>query len=110
LILIDYFLQLNIHRFKVLARFGLMHVFATNICVWIRTLVIESLKEVTNYYLDRVNEKEKSPWAEDLRQHTLLHAGQIMGVEYGPGKLSYLNKYLKTLKKLYFSTSRCRVD
>ncbi|KAK7871317.1 hypothetical protein R5R35_007585 [Gryllus longicercus] len=39
--------RLNIHRFKVLARFGLMHVVATNLCVWIRTLVLESLKEIT---------------------------------------------------------------
>lgn len=42
--------QLNIHRFKVIARFGLMHVVATNVCVWIRTLVIEYLKEITIYH------------------------------------------------------------
>lgn len=42
--------QLNIHRFKVIARFGLMHVVATNLCVWIRTLVLESLKEITQYH------------------------------------------------------------
>ena len=83
---------MNIHRFKVLARFGLMHVFATNICVWIRTLVLESLKEVTSYYLDRVHVPEKSPMAEDLRQHTLLHAGQTMGVEFGPGKKNENNE------------------
>jgi hypothetical protein len=41
-------LQLNIHRFKVLARFGLMHIVATNLCVWIRTLVLESIKEINN--------------------------------------------------------------
>ncbi|XP_063223412.1 proton channel OtopLc isoform X8 [Bacillus rossius redtenbacheri] len=41
--------RLNIHRFKVLARFGLMHIVATNLCVWIRTLVLESLKEVMSY-------------------------------------------------------------
>lgn len=46
-----FFLQLNIHRFKVIARFGLMHVVATNICVWIRTLVLESLKEITDYHV-----------------------------------------------------------
>lgn len=45
-----YRFQLNIHRFKVIARFGLMHVVATNICVWVRTLVLEYLKEITNYY------------------------------------------------------------
>ncbi|KAK9675015.1 Otopetrin, partial [Popillia japonica] len=42
--------RLNIHRFKVIARFGLMHVVATNICVWFRTLVIEYLKEITVYH------------------------------------------------------------
>ncbi|XP_022185933.1 proton channel OtopLc isoform X2 [Nilaparvata lugens] len=41
--------RLNIHRFKVIARFGLMHIVATNLCVWIRTLVLESLKEITGY-------------------------------------------------------------
>ncbi|KDR13181.1 Otopetrin-3 [Zootermopsis nevadensis] len=40
--------RLNIHRFKILARFGLMHIVATNLCVWIRTLVLESIKEITN--------------------------------------------------------------
>lgn len=27
-----------------------MHVVATNICVWIRTLVLEYLKEITAYH------------------------------------------------------------
>lgn len=45
--------QLNIHRFKVLARFGLMHIVATNVCVWIRTLVLEALKEITTYHYNR---------------------------------------------------------
>lgn len=45
-----FFSQLNIHRFKVIARFGLMHVVATNLCVWIRTLILESLKEITQYH------------------------------------------------------------
>lgn len=47
--------QLNIHRFKVIARFGLMHVVATNICVWIRTLVLEYLKEITVHYKEQFN-------------------------------------------------------
>lgn len=46
-------MQLNIHRFKVLARFGLMHIAATNICVWIRTLVLEALKEITLYHRNK---------------------------------------------------------
>ena len=60
------FLQLNIHRFKVVARFGLMHVVATNICVWIRTLVLEYIKEITIYHRELLNvtrPTEISPFA-----------------------------------------------
>ncbi len=46
-------LQLNIHKFKCLARFGLMHIIATNLCVWIRTVVKECTKEITKYRVDR---------------------------------------------------------
>ncbi|XP_028967086.1 proton channel OtopLc [Galendromus occidentalis] len=38
--------RLNIQKFKVVARFGLMHIVATNICVWARTLGKETLQEV----------------------------------------------------------------
>jgi hypothetical protein len=35
-----------------------MHVVATNICVWIRTLVLESLKEITAYHTKRGDHPE----------------------------------------------------
>ncbi|EDS26709.1 otopetrin [Culex quinquefasciatus] len=77
--------RLNIHRFKVLARFGLMHIVATNVCVWIRTLVLESLKEITAHHQNRVtSEPEDNPILENLRQHTLRNAGMVMGTELGP--------------------------
>ncbi|XP_049537559.1 proton channel OtopLc isoform X2 [Anopheles darlingi] len=76
--------RLNIHRFKVLARFGLMHIVATNICVWIRTLVLESLKEITAYHRRRGPEPEDSAILENIRQHTLRNAGMVMGTELGP--------------------------
>uniref|UniRef100_A0A6E8UYV6 Otopetrin n=1 Tax=Anopheles coluzzii TaxID=1518534 RepID=A0A6E8UYV6_ANOCL len=77
--------RLNIHRFKVLARFGLMHIVATNICVWIRTLVLESLKEITAYHQRRGPEPEDSVILENIRQHTLRNAGMVMGMELAPG-------------------------
>lgn len=70
-----------------------MHVMATNICVWIRTLVLESLKEVTAHYIARGNLPEKSPIAEDLRQHTLIHAGMTMGTELGPGNALTIERH-----------------
>lgn len=45
--------RLNIHKFKVLARFGLMHIVATNICVWIRTVGKETLQEIVKHHLSK---------------------------------------------------------
>lgn len=77
-------LQLNIHRFKVLARFGLMHICATNICVWIRTLVLESLKELTLYYQSRQSTLDDGLLSDSLRTHSLKHAGTVLGTHSGP--------------------------
>lgn len=80
----NYISQLNIHRFKVLARFGLMHICATNICVWIRTLVLESLKEITIYHQGRAPNPEDNAILQNIRQHSLRHAGTVMGTHNGP--------------------------
>ncbi|XP_074101523.1 proton channel otopetrin-like a isoform X3 [Cotesia typhae] len=71
--------RLNIHRFKVIARFGLMHVVATNLCVWVKTLVFESLKEITQNNLRY--SKPDLGIIESIRQHSLAHAGLILGNE-----------------------------
>ena len=47
------FFQLNIHKFKCVARFGLMHVVVSNICVWMRTLVKECTKEIAQFQVRR---------------------------------------------------------
>ena len=46
-------LQLNTHQFKCFARFGLMHIVATNICVWIRTVFKEGIKDIAAYRVAR---------------------------------------------------------
>ncbi|XP_055910098.1 proton channel OtopLc isoform X4 [Eupeodes corollae] len=76
--------RLNIHRFKVIARFGLMHVVATNICVWIRTMVKESLHEITIYHQRRGLTPEDSIILESIRRHTLRHAGTVLRTHIGP--------------------------
>ncbi|XP_017064756.1 proton channel OtopLc isoform X9 [Drosophila eugracilis] len=76
--------RLNIHRFKVIARFGLMHVVATNICVWIRTLVKESLLEITIYHQKTEPEAGASSIAHSIRQHALRHAGTVLKTHAGP--------------------------
>lgn len=80
---------------------------ATNICVWIRTLVLESLKEVTAHYIARGNEPEKSPIAEDLRQYTLIHAGMTMGTELRPGEKLLAFIMFKANKLFSFRLTRC---
>ncbi|KAM3968231.1 LOW QUALITY PROTEIN: uncharacterized protein ACR2FA_006922 [Aphomia sociella] len=72
--------RLNIHRFKVIARFGLMHVVATNICVWIRTLVLESLKEITDYHVKNpLGVPGEGVLGKVIRKHTLRHSGKVFG-------------------------------
>ncbi|XP_063823544.1 uncharacterized protein LOC135073331 isoform X2 [Ostrinia nubilalis] len=73
--------RLNIHRFKVIARFGLMHVVATNICVWIRTLVLESLKEITDYHVKNpLGVPGEGVLGKVIRKHTLRHSGKVYGI------------------------------
>lgn len=67
-----------------MARFGLMHICATNICVWIRTLVLESLKELTLYYQTRQSNNDEGILHDSIRQHTLKHSGVILGTHSGP--------------------------
>ncbi|XP_017884238.1 proton channel OtopLc isoform X2 [Ceratina calcarata] len=69
--------RLNIHRFKVIARFGLMHVVATNLCVWIRTLVLESIKEITKHH-QKMGQFEAGI-LESIKQHSMRNAGAILG-------------------------------
>ncbi|XP_033150215.1 proton channel OtopLc isoform X2 [Drosophila busckii] len=76
--------RLNIHRFKVIARFGLMHVVATNICVWIRTLVKESLLEITIHHQKLESDPGASSIAHSIRQHALRHAGTVLRTHAGP--------------------------
>ncbi|KAK5643132.1 hypothetical protein RI129_006977 [Pyrocoelia pectoralis] len=72
--------RLNIHRFKVIARFGLMHVVATNICVWIRTVVIEYLKEITIHYKNmNVTGIKEGILAASVRLQTIRNANGVLG-------------------------------
>ena len=40
---------MNIYKRKFVTRFGLMHMIATNVCVWIKALVMEANHEVINF-------------------------------------------------------------
>ena len=37
---------MNIYKNKFLSRFGLMHMIATNLCVWLNVLILETSHEI----------------------------------------------------------------
>lgn len=40
--------QVAINRHRVIARFGLMHMIGTNLCIWLNVLVQETKHEIIN--------------------------------------------------------------
>lgn len=41
-----------IHKYRTLARFGLTHMVATNVCIWFRTVAKETIRDVERFMLD----------------------------------------------------------
>lgn len=39
--------KMNVYRRKLITRFGLMHMIATNICIWLHVLILETYHEIT---------------------------------------------------------------
>ena len=37
---------MNIYKQRFLSRLGLMHMIATNLCVWLKVLILETLHEI----------------------------------------------------------------
>ena len=40
------FFQMNVYKNKLITRFGLMHMIATNLCVWLHVLILETHHEI----------------------------------------------------------------
>ena len=36
-----------IHKYRTFARFGLMHMIATNLCLWLRVIVHETMNDIS---------------------------------------------------------------
>ncbi|XP_033743526.1 proton channel OtopLc-like [Pecten maximus] len=77
-----YFVFLNskmcIHRYKSLARFGLMHMVATNLCVWVENIVRETLREIETY---NFRQRKEGTW---ISPHVLNNESVPM-VQNGSG-------------------------
>lgn len=59
-----YFVFLNskmcVHRYKTIARFGMMHMVATNLCVWTQNIVQETLREIRHLHQPERGSNESS--------------------------------------------------
>ncbi|XP_043200571.1 proton channel OtopLc-like isoform X2 [Amphibalanus amphitrite] len=86
--------KLNIHKLKLVARFGLMHVVATNVCVWVRTLVRESLRVFVEYAEegerhgdeDHSGEREDHEAIEDFSSFVRTYGFRFTGVASVAGR------------------------
>jgi len=62
--------RLNIQKNKIIAKFGLMHLLATNCCIWIRTLVRESVREIVE------SDEFMTSVSEQTRRHFRIHSAR----------------------------------
>lgn len=81
-----------VHKYKSLARFGLMHMSCTNVCVWLRSIVVETIQVI------KVDEREKYNSMvqayKESRDSVDKNAGEQQPIqsleEYLQGKHAYL--------------------
>lgn len=55
--------KMVIHRYRGIARFGMMHMVATNLCVWLRVIAIETMHEL--HHADHGNHHDDDPHHHD---------------------------------------------
>lgn len=66
-----------IQSYKAIARFGLMHMVGTNLSVWTRDLVKETIREIHEHTSIKENKAHAAPEAEPL-----TYTGSGNGSEY----------------------------
>lgn len=73
----DLMLQVHIDRREALIRFGLMHTIATNMSVWLRTLINEIMNEYHHqeqtYLIDQQATTESNSTSEGKFKHRLTY-------------------------------------
>ena len=69
--------RLMINKFKLLARLGLMHLVATNVCIWIRTLGKETLEEF--HFLVNETYKDLQPTTNVVKEDACGQHNNVVG-------------------------------
>lgn len=75
-------LQLTLRKYRTTGRFGLMHLISTNLCIWIRTLIDETLHAFGKLR----EENEKSMVLTENRTQTEHEADEVMKEHANLGK------------------------
>ncbi len=64
---------MNIYKNKFLSRFGLMHMIATNLCVWLNVLILETSHEILHGNLHHAPPPGKKDGEEGTTAATVDH-------------------------------------
>nr|XP_027198860.1 proton channel OtopLc-like [Dermatophagoides pteronyssinus] len=88
--------RLMINKFKLIARIGLMHLVATNICVWIRTLGKEALHELKSNSSNVFTKPDSSLFLNDYAANT---KSNVMSSSVGNNTI---NQISHTINSTYF--------
>ncbi|XP_075676725.1 proton channel OtopLc-like isoform X1 [Dermatophagoides pteronyssinus] len=88
--------RLMINKFKLIARIGLMHLVATNICVWIRTLGKEALHELKSNSSNVFTKPESSLFLNDFAANT---KSNVLSSSVGNNTI---NQISHTINSTYF--------
>ncbi|XP_046817141.1 proton channel OtopLc-like isoform X3 [Vespa crabro] len=80
--------QMKVHRHRIVARFGLMHMIGTNLSVWLNVLVQETKHEILTFYNPennslRISHRLGMKGGFHLGGHSHIHHGEHLRVPRG---------------------------
>jgi hypothetical protein len=58
--------KMNIYKNKFMSRFGLMHMIATNLCVWLHVLILETSHEIMDAHIGQCTRLRALDYAHSL--------------------------------------------
>ena len=67
-----FYFQMNVYKNKFISRLGLMHMIATNLCVWLNVLIIETSHEIFAFAGKSFNAGEKGNYNKAIQHQGML--------------------------------------
>ena len=76
--------KMNIYKNRFLSRFGLMHMIATNLCVWLNVLILETNHEIVDLHLNSPAHHDRRDAHSTSHQETESHNSNQTGFLFSP--------------------------